>query len=115
MRSNDRGRPGRTASNVINGDIQSIPPKGTFGVELDPFSRGVLVDAFNEGRRIWWLKRSRDFINAAPLPGEFHGNATPEQLSARWRWCHEVARACRAKAEMLEVEEEFEHLLRDVA
>lgn len=83
--------------------------------ELDPFSWGVLTDAYNIGHRLWWLKRARDFENAKPLPGEFVGNATREQLSARWRWCDEVARACRAKAEMVGIDEEIEHLLREVA
>jgi hypothetical protein len=83
--------------------------------DLDPFSWGVLADAYNVGHRLWWVRRARDFDNAKPLPGEYHGNATREQLSARWRWCDEVARACRAKAEMVGVDEELEHLLRDVA
>ena len=82
---------------------------------LNPFSWGVLADAYNIGRRLWWLKRARDFENAKPLPGDFHGSATREELSRRWRWCDEVARACRAKAEMVGVDEELEAVLRAVA
>lgn len=112
----DRGRPGeRAASNVMNGDFQMIRREGDTSAGLDPFMWGVLADAYNTGRRLWWLKRARDFENAKPLPGEFHGNATREQLSARWRWCDEVARACRAKAETLAVDEELEDLQRAVA
>lgn len=83
--------------------------------DLDPFTWGVLADAWNVGRRLWWLKRARDFENAKPLPGEYHGNATREQLSARWRFCDDVARACRAKAEMVGVDEDLEAVLRSVA
>lgn len=83
--------------------------------DVDPFTWGVLADAYNVGRRLWWLKRAQDFEAAKPLPGEFHGNETREQLSARWRWCDEVARACRAKAEMVGIDEELEAVLGNVA
>lgn len=88
--------------------VRQIP-----NTSADPFTWSVLADAYNIGRRLWWLRRARDFENAKPLPGEFHGNATREQLSARWRWCDDVARACRAKAELVGMDEELEHLLRE--
>lgn len=69
----------------------------------------------NDGRRIFWLKRSIDFERAKPVPGEFQGRATHDQLSARWNWCDEVARACRAKAEIVGIDHELEDILGDVA
>lgn len=113
----ERGRPGGATSGIstaIKSGTSLREPSDTTA-HFDPFTWGVLADAFNVGRRLWWLKRARDFENAKPLPGEFHGSATREQLSARWCWCDEVARACRAKAEMVGVDEELEHLLREVA
>jgi hypothetical protein len=113
---NDRGRPGeRAASNVTAGDTQSVRQIPDTTADLDPFSWGVLADAWNIGRRLWWLRRARDFENAKPLPGEYHGRASREELSARWRWCDEVARACRARAELVGVDEELEHLLREAS
>lgn len=114
------GREGRPAQNQaastrFGGGTNSVAGATDTTAHLNPFTWGVLADAYNTGRRLWWLKRARDFDAAKPLPGEYHGNATREELSRRWRWCDEVARACRAKAELVGVDEELEHLLRDVA
>jgi hypothetical protein len=115
LNGRDRPAANRTASNVTDGDFHSLrPQQGAVG-ELDPFTWGVLTDAYNTGHRLWWLKRARDFENAKPLPGEYHGNATPVELSARWRWCDEIARACRAKAEMVGADEEIAAILREVS
>jgi hypothetical protein len=105
----------QTPSKSIATDTSTIAQAVCRTAELDPFSWAVLTDVWLIGHRLWWLKRARDFENAKPLPGEFHGNATREQLSARWRWCDEVARACRAKAELVGIDGELEQLLRDVA
>ncbi|MFL6109484.1 MAG: hypothetical protein ACJ72L_21170, partial [Marmoricola sp.] len=65
---------------------------------MSPFDYGVLYDAYTTGRKAWWLKRAEDFEAAKPRLDDFHGGATPGQLSERWRFCERVARACRAKA-----------------
>ena len=106
----DRGRPAanQTALNVINSDIHIVTLN-----TLDPWSRCVLSDAWNEGRRRWWRQRAADFRRAAPIPGDYVGSATREELSARWKWCHEVARACEAKAELVGFDDELEALLND--
>lgn len=111
---NDRGRPGEeTASKMSVGDKNIIPDGGMRSIDLDPFSRGVLFDAYTAGRARWWLNRAEDFERAKPVPGEYVGNASREQLSVRWQWCDQVARACRAKAEVLTVGDEFDQLLTD--
>lgn len=111
-----RGRSGEERPRVVTGgDTQRVQRATDQGLDLDPFTWGVLAEAYNVARRNWWLKRAEDFEKAKPVPGEYYGNATREQLSERWRWCDEIVRACRAKAEMVGVDEELEQLLRDVA
>lgn len=83
-------------------------------VSLDGFTRGILADAYLEGRRKFWLKRAEDFRRAKPMPGEYVGNCTREELSARWRWLDEIELACRAKAELVGVDDELEALLDDL-
>lgn len=113
--SNDRGRPGeRAASNVINGDTNDTEDRRLFAY-LTNFERSVLLDAWSQGRRIWWLKRAADFERAKPVPGP---DATEEALARmreRWSWCHEVAQACRNKADAVTWEhvDEFDQLLED--
>lgn len=97
--SNDRARPARststgTGSKLSNGDSNILP-------DLGQFTRRVLQDALNDGRRQWWLKRAEDFERAKPTLDDFNGEATVQQLRARWRWCHETAQACRSKAALV--------------
>jgi len=102
MRStDDKSRPGanRTASNVNNGDVFSI------GQSLENFARRLLTDCLNEATRTYWLKRAQDFENAKPRPGEYQGTSTREELRARWLWLDEIARACRARAEISPLDE----------
>lgn len=68
---------------------------------IDHFQRRVVQDALNEARRAWWLKRAEDFERAKPRPEDYNGRATLEELRARWRWCHQVAEACRNKAALV--------------
>jgi hypothetical protein len=94
----DRGRPGEeAASNVTAGDFHSLPPS-----DLNQFAKRLLLEAFSDASRQWWLKRAEVFERARPVPGEFHGNMTPEQLRAQWLHLSEVAAACRARAGVCE-------------
>lgn len=105
MSEYDEGRPGeRAASNVIDPDK----------ARLRAVQRRVLQEAVSDGSRRFWLRRAQDFENAKPRLGEFHGKATPEELNARWTWCDQVARACRAKANMATLDDELYELLSDL-
>lgn len=78
----------------------------------------LLTDCVNEQTRRYWMKRAEDFENAKPRLGEFHGNATREQLRARWIWLDEVARACRARATVAPLEDiapEAEAVMREAS
>lgn len=87
---------------------------------VDHFQRRVIQDALNEARRRWWLQRAEDFERAKPRPGEYAGQATIEQLRARWKWCHHTAQACRNKAALVpltldEFQAELESVIEDAA
>lgn len=86
----------------LDGDNSRIP-------DLEHFARRVILDAIHDASRSWWLKRAEDFERAKPVPGEYHGRATREQLRARWQWCHETAQACRNKAALVPLDEATFH------
>lgn len=96
MMSHDRGRPAanQTASNVTSGDPSTVPEP------IDKFLQGVLADVLVSASRAWWLRRAEEIDAAKPRPGEMHGRATRADLSARWQRLDEMARACRARAEL---------------
>jgi hypothetical protein len=104
----DRGRPGNGRPQMsLTGDATSIP-RLALAEQVDHFRRRVMQDAYQHARRVWWLKRSADFEAAKPRPDDYTGQASLDELRARWRWCHETAKACRAKAEMCVTDAEFD-------
>lgn len=62
------------------------------------FQRRVLQDAVNNAMSAYWLRRAAAWEWAKPKFDEFHGQATREQLGARWRHADRMARECRQKA-----------------
>lgn len=68
---------------------------------LDMFLRRVIVDALLEADACYWERRAEVLDGAAPRVGEFHGQATRDELNAAWRRCHADARRCRAHAALL--------------
>jgi hypothetical protein len=48
----------------------------------------------------YWIRRAEMLERARPVPGEFHGLATHEQLSEQWRRLTAKAEACRHRAEI---------------
>lgn len=84
---------------------------------LSHFQRRVLVDAMLDGWEATWERAARRYEAARPRPGDFHGNATPEELRARWRELTEIAAACRARAQVapLDLVTDVDDLLGEVA
>lgn len=78
------------------------------------FRYRVLQDALNEGTRTHWLRRAETFEQAKPRLGEFHGQATKAELSARWRSLDEMAKACRNRAAMALIQDEHPELVVDL-
>lgn len=68
----------------------------------------VVVDVFRMASRDYWMRRAEEFEAAKPRVGDFHGQATREELSAAWQRCHRIAEACRQRALMAERGESWE-------
>lgn len=99
---NDRSRPAGNgaASKLSDGDIVSLSET------IDHFVKRLLTDCLNEATSRYWLKRAEDFERAKPRPDEFHGNAaTPAKLNEQWRRLDDIARACRARAQVSPLDE----------
>ena len=96
MRTAPRGE-SRGPDVRLVGDVPSVPPDA-----LEQFAKRVILDALCDASRAWWLKRAEDFERARPVPGEYAGRATREELRQRWRELTEIADACRAKAAVCE-------------
>lgn len=62
------------------------------------FNARVLADCLSEATAAFWERRAEAFLEAAPRPGEYHGRATPAELSAARQRCLDAAAACRARA-----------------
>jgi hypothetical protein len=71
---------------------------------VDHFRNRVLQDALTEAWPTYWERRARALEAARPCPGDFHGNATREDLRAQWCRLTEAARACRARAQVSPLE-----------
>lgn len=80
-----------------------------------------LQDALTMATAAYWRKRAEDFEAARPRPGDYNGNATPEQLKARDERMAGIARACRNHAALLgagqpsRISDEVAAVLREVA
>jgi hypothetical protein len=77
-----------------------------------------LQDALNEATRTYWLRRADTFEAAKPRVGDHFGKLTREEVRAQWHRLDQIARACRARAEVSLVDElapEVQTVLREVA
>lgn len=74
-------------------------------VDLDePMRRRAVQQAILAASAWWWAWRAEDFDRARPRPSDFNGQATVEELAAADQRCRETARACLAKATLLDWE-----------
>ena len=96
-----RNAPGRDSQGAPN--ATELPT--SLADTLDHFALRLLTDALNEQTRRYWLKRAEDFENAKPTPGQHHGRLTADQIRAQWRELDQIARACRARAEVSPLED----------
>jgi hypothetical protein len=70
-------------------------------IDLAHFAGRVLQDALSEATAQYWMHRAYQFQQAAPRPGDFHGNTTVEELRQQWRECMATAQACLRHAQLL--------------
>lgn len=67
---------------------------------LDQVQRRVVLDAFNEASRTFWLRRADDFAAALPRQSDFHGHEGLASVRRRRQRLEAIIFACRAKAEV---------------
>lgn len=67
---------------------------------LENIRRGVVTDLVVGAVAATWERRARALEAARPVPGDFTGQYTREQLSAQWRRLTGAAAACRAHAQL---------------
>ncbi len=89
VRSRLRGPMGRKRKHVTDLSLAEY---------LDQFVRRIVLDALAEAEAAYWRRRARDLEAAMSRPGDYPGNATRDELSARDRRLREVACACRNRA-----------------
>jgi hypothetical protein len=70
-------------------------------IDLQNFQRRVLQDCLTEVLPMYWLDRAKAFEAAAPRNGDFHGNASNDELMDAYVRCHATAAACRNHARLL--------------
>jgi hypothetical protein len=73
-------------------------------IDLDHFRARILQDALTEATAQYWVHRAYQFQQAAPRLGEFHGNATRDELNQRWLDCMATSQACLNHAELIRQE-----------
>jgi hypothetical protein len=70
-------------------------------IDIDHFRARVLQDCLTEATAQYWVHRAHQFQQAAPRLGEFHGDATREELNEAWTRCHATSQACLQHADLL--------------
>jgi hypothetical protein len=70
-------------------------------IDLDHFRARILQDALTEATAQYWVHRAHQFQHAAPRLGEFHGDATRDDLNEAWTRCHATSQACLQHAELI--------------
>lgn len=69
--------------------------------ELSRYTVRMLEDAITEAMPWHWIRRAEDLENARPRVGDFHGQATREDLAERYARLAEQADACRLHSTFL--------------
>lgn len=71
---------------------------------VEHFQRRVLIDAMLDGWAATWERAARRYEAARPRPEDFHGRADRDALRVKWHELSEIARACRARAQVAPLE-----------
>jgi hypothetical protein len=70
-------------------------------IDIDHFRARILQDALSEATAQYWVHRAHQFQQAAPRLGEFHGNATRDELNEAWTRCMNTMQACLSHADLI--------------
>lgn len=85
---------------------------------LAHFQHRVIVDALLDAWSVYWERRAVAIEASRPRPGEFHGNATREDLRDQWLHASAIAQACRARGQVAPLDlaiEDVDAVLTEVA
>jgi hypothetical protein len=74
---------------------------GRLVLDLDHFRARILQDALTEATAQYWIHRARQFQQAAPRKGDYHGQATAEELREAWYRCVATSEACLRHADLI--------------
>lgn len=67
-------------------------------LDVDGFRARVLQDCLTEATAGYWRRRAVTFEAARPRAGDFNGQASRDELSARDERCRLAAELCRHRA-----------------
>jgi hypothetical protein len=70
-------------------------------LDVDHFRLRVVQDVLNEASALYWKRRADALERALPRHGDFHGQATPDDLEERRRALRDEILACRRHANLL--------------
>ena len=73
----------------------------SLGESLSQFGVRVVQEAMAAALPFTWQRRAEALEAARPRRGDFHGQATPEQVEERDQRLREAAEACRERAEFV--------------
>lgn len=76
---------------------------------IEHFRARALQGALAQATAAYWLRRAAQFEAAKPRLGEFHGQMTPPELSAKWQELDAIVRACRGRASIAHLTGESEY------
>ena len=68
---------------------------------VEHFRQRVLQDALTEATAAYWVRRSWQYERSRPKPGQFTGQATPEEIAALDADLAAKALNCRRKARLM--------------
>lgn len=110
MTAQTQERPGwgpEAAHKSFGGDTHSLRDNGPVRLApalVDELTRPAVrsvQESITAALPCMWDRRAEDLENARPRPGDFHGQATREDLAERFARLTEQAAACREHAELL--------------
>lgn len=88
---------------------------GVTGIDMEHIGERVLQEAFRDALAITWNRRADEFDASVPRPGDYHGQATAEEIAQQDARLTSVAQACRARAELALVPDDaIDDLILDV-
>lgn len=70
--------------------------------QAERFYRDMLADCMTNVLADQWRERAQVFRDARPREGDFHGQSTIEERRERWRRLTAIAKACEARADLLD-------------